>query len=161
MPETGAARLVVRPRYGGFKPRSCCLFGLGSVWLYLSFSVSVGYTPMVVCCGVGQLAIWWRHLSAIIPGGAIGLINDGLFCDMIRPLPDICLFCHKECACWPSGGAFPHLTCLRGLGDSFNFGAFLFCGKYFLYDIGMEIGIVDWSCFIYSWKLIGVILALV
>ena len=66
---------------------------------------------MVVCCGVGQLAIWWRHLSAIIPGGAIGLINDGLFCDMIRPLPDICLFCHEECACWPSGGAFPHLTC--------------------------------------------------
>ena len=84
MPETGAARLVVRPRYGGlFKPRSSCLFGLGSVWLFLSFSVSVGYAHMVLCCGVSQLAIWWRHSSAIIPGGAICLVYDGLSFDMI------------------------------------------------------------------------------
>ena len=38
VPETGATRLVVRPRYGGlFKPRSGCLFGLGSVWLFSVF----------------------------------------------------------------------------------------------------------------------------
>ena len=83
---------------------------------------------MVVCCGVGQLAIW--SLSAIIPGGAIGLISDGLSCDMIRPLPDICLLCHEECACWPSGGAFPHLTCLRGPGELFGFAESSFCGAY-------------------------------
>ena len=38
VPETGAASLVVRPWYGRlFKPRSSCLFRLGSVWFFLVF----------------------------------------------------------------------------------------------------------------------------
>jgi hypothetical protein len=59
---------------------------------------------------VSQLAIWWRHSSATIPGGAIGLVYDKFSCDMIRPLPDICLSCCGECASSLSGGAFLHFT---------------------------------------------------
>ena len=92
MPETGAARLVVRPRDGGlFKPRSSCLFGFRlSLLFFLYFSVSVGYALMVLCCRMSQLAIWWRHSLVIVAGGAIGLVSDGWSCDMIWPLTDIC-----------------------------------------------------------------------
>ena len=48
MPETGAARLVVRPRYGGlFKPRSSRLFGLGLV--YFDFLSSLFDMPTWFC----------------------------------------------------------------------------------------------------------------
>ena len=101
-----------------------------------------------MCCGVGQLAIWWRHSSAIIPGGAIGLINDGLSCDMMRPLPDMLILLWGMCQLpiWWRLSSFDVLE-RTVWGSLFHFDELSFCGniayvkvlRIILFILGLEL----------------------